>query len=153
MDRREVADKFEMTGTIYDSFFIDFMDYYGGDGHDIVRWEPYEKLMICVYYDNGNKAYYDGGDGTVKNVGRRQADVEFIDDELYARRFAWKLRSAINASPLSRAEICQRTGISNASLSGYISGRTMPNVIFIHKLAKVLKCPVEDLVNAADIDL
>lgn len=153
MNREETMQKFEMTGTVYDNFFIDFMDYYGGDGHDIIRWEPYDKLMICIYYDNGNKAYYDAVGGVVKNVGRRQEGVRFVDDELIMRRFAWRLRSAINASSLSRAEICELTGISNGSLSGYLSGRTVPNLLFVYKLAIVLDCPLEDLVMIGDIDL
>lgn len=153
MEFEETMKRFEMTGTAYDKYFMDFMYYYGGDGHDIVKWEPYDRFMVCVYYANGNKAYYDAVGSIVKNVGRRQPDVEFIDEELYASRFAWRLRSAINASSLSRAEICERTGISNASLSGYISGRVMPTIGKLYKLAKVLRCPVEDLVNAGDLDL
>ena len=153
MDRTETMQKFKMTGTIYDDFFIDYMEYYGGSGRGIVKWEPYDKLMICIYYDNGNKAYYDAVGNTVKNIGRRQDDAEFIDDELFMKRFAWRLGSAINSTGLSRTEICERTGISKASLSGYLSGRTVPNMLFIHKLAKVLNCPVEELVNAGDLDL
>lgn len=153
MNSKDVKEKFQMTGTIYDNFFVDFMHYYGGDGHDIVKWEPYDKFMVCIYYDNGNKAFYDATTNSVKNIGRRREDVEFVDDELYAQRFAWRLKSAINSTTLSRAEICERTGISNASLTGYLTGRTMPSANKIYKLAKVLRCSAEDLINAGDLDL
>lgn len=153
MEYKETREKFEMTGTAYDNIFMQFMYFYGDAYPEIVRWEPFDKMCICAYNADGTKVFYDGSDGIVKNVGRRQEGVRFVDDELYMRRFAWRLRVALNASQLSRAEICERTGISQGSLSGYLNGRTVPSITNVFKLARVLDCPFEDLVNACDIDL
>lgn len=153
MEFYETEQKFEMTGTNYDKIFMEFMYFYGDCYPDVVKWEPYDRFSVCVYNADGTKVFYDGTSGAVKNVGKRNSKYEFADDAIYASRFAWRLKTAMNSSGLTRNEISERTGISRASLSGYFNGRVMPTAINIYKLAKVLKCSAEELINVGDLDL
>ena len=145
--------KYKMTDTYYDYIFRDYMEFYGSPNDEIVDWQPGGRHDIVVYYADGTKAFYDHMSGVVYNVHKRADSKEFIDDDIYIRRFVWKLNTALNASGLSREEISQRTGISKAALSGYFTGRHMPGAIQIRKLAKVLKCPVQDLLSVDEWDL
>jgi transcriptional regulator with XRE-family HTH domain len=90
---------------------------------------------------------------TAYSIHPRKDDREFIDDDVYAKRFSWKLRTVLNSSGISRDEICERTGISNAALSGYVNGKQSPTAPRIVKLAKVLKCSVEELLNVDEWDM
>ena len=126
--------------------------YYGSDTSTIVKWEPVGKREIVVYYDDGIRCRYDSVNKTVYSIHPRTNDDEFINDDIYAKRFAWKLRSVVDSSGLSREEICERAEVSNAALSGYMNGKTMPTVLKVRKLARVLRCPVEDLLNVDDWD-
>lgn len=145
--------KYELTNTYYDYIFRNYIEFYGSPNDEIVKWEPLGRHDIVVYFADGSKAFYDDISGAVYNVHKRTEKREFIDDDIYARRFCWKLNVVLNASGLTRDEISQRTGISKAALSNYFSGRRIPSGDKLHKLAKVLKCPVQDLLNVDEWDL
>lgn len=153
MEREEVMRRFEMTGTSYDSIFIEYMDYYGDMSDQVVSWEPNGRFEILVHYASGAKAFYDRISRVVYNVQKRKCDSEFVEPHVYMTRFTWKLTAAVNASGLSRDEISKRTGISKAALSNYLTGSKMPSCHNVYKLAKVLKCSVADLLNVGDWDL
>jgi DNA-binding XRE family transcriptional regulator len=137
----------------YRYLYDEFEMYYKNNRIDVIDWKPIGKNMIVIYYDNGVKSFYDGNTQTVHSVHPRSSGVEFIDDEIYIRRFTWRLSAAIGSSGLSRNEIAERTGISKASLSGYLNGKAMPSILNIYKLARVLKCPIEDLLGVDEWDL
>lgn len=141
-----------MRNKYYEHIYEEFLMYYGSDTVRIINWEPAGKREILVYYEDGSKARYDSMTKAVYNIRPRSYEGEFIDDDIYTKRFAWKLRTEIYSSGLSRDEICERTGISNAALSGYMNGNNLPTASRICKLAKVLKCSVTDLLNVDDWD-
>lgn len=143
----------EENKAMYRYLYDEFEMYYKHSGLEVVDWEPIGKNLIVVTYDNGIRAYYDGFSQTTHTVHPRKDPREFISDDIYIRRFAWRLSSAFAASSLSRDEISERTGISKASLSGYLNGKSMPSVINAYKLARVLRCPVEDLIGVDSWDL
>lgn len=147
------ATNYKMTNTYYDRIFRDYLEFYGSTSDVIVKWEPRGKHDIVVYHADGSKAFYDHVSGTVYNVHKRTDCKEFIDDDIFTKRFQWKLNTALNASGLSRDEICQRTGISRAALSSYTNGHRMPGSLYLYKLAKVLKFPVEELLSVDEWDL
>lgn len=137
----------------YKYLYNEFEKYYKNNRSEIVGWEPVSKNMIVVYYDNGIRSFYDGITQTVHTVHPRSSGAEFIDDETYIRRFTWRLAAAVGSSGLTRDEISERTGISKASLSGYLNGKTIPSAVTVYKLARVLKCSVEDLLGVDEWDL
>lgn len=145
--------KYKTTNTYYDYIFKDYLAFYGSDDAEIIDWEPRGRNDIVVYYINGSKAFYDHISGVVYNVHKRTDDREFIDDDIFNKRFQWKLNTAFNASGLSRDDISQRTGISKAALSTYFNGRRIPGGNNLRKLAKVLKCPVQELLDVDEWDL
>jgi DNA-binding Xre family transcriptional regulator len=142
----------EMGKKYYTYIFEEFKTYYASDEFEIVKWEPAGGSEIVVYYDNGIRVRYDSVTKSVYSIHPRTGRERFIDDETYSRRFAWKLRSIVNSSGLTRDELSDETGISKASLSGYMTGKKLPGAINIYKLASVLNCPVEELLNVGDWD-
>ncbi len=141
-----------MKNNFYERIYKDYELYYGSDNFRVLRWEPDGKYGIVVYQEGGYKSYYDSLTNTVYNVRRRADDSDFVSDDVYAKRFAWRFRTAVYASGLSREEICDMADISNASLSNYMNGKKMPTVAKICKLAKVLKYPVQDLIDVDNWD-
>ena len=141
-----------MTNSYYNHIYEEFEMYYGSDVNRVVKWEPSGKREIVVYYEDGIRVRYDSMTRTAYSIHPRKSDEEFISDDVYAKRFSWKLRAVLNSSGLSRDEICERTGISNAALSGYVNGKQFPTAPRIIKLAKVLKCPFEELLSVDEWD-
>lgn len=141
-----------MNDKFYERIYREYELYYGSDRFKVLRWEPFGKYGIIVYQEGGYKSYYDSLTNTVYNVRQRTDDSDFISDDVYAKRFAWKFRTAVYASGLSREDICDLAGISNGSLSNYMNGKKMPTIVNICKLAKILKCPVQDLIDVDNWD-
>jgi DNA-binding Xre family transcriptional regulator len=142
----------EMGKRHYTYIFEEFKTYYASDEYEIVKWEPAGGSEIVVYYDNGIRVRYDSVTKSVYSMHPRRNPDQFIDDDIYAKRFAWKLRAVVNASGFTRDDICNRTGISKAALSGYMTGKKLPGAINIYKLTNVLDCSVEELLNVGDWD-
>lgn len=141
-----------MAKNYYTYIFEEYERYYGTDRVDIVGWEPSGKSEIVVYYADGVRVRYDSMSKSVYSVHPRKTDNRFVDDEIYIQRFSWKLRAVMNGCGLSREEISERTGISKSALSSYATGRKVPGALNIYKLANVLNCSVEDLLNVGDWD-
>lgn len=142
-----------MRHKIYDYIFDEYEMYYGSDSDEVVRWEPSGKREITVYYASGVTARYDSVSHSVYNTHPRKIGEEFISDDIYMKRFAWKLRAVVNSSNLTRDDICERCGISNATFYGYLNGRSVPSIVKLKRLAKVLRCPIEDLMNVDEWDV
>lgn len=142
-----------MINKYYEDIFKEYEMYYGSDRSEVVRWEPTGRREITVYYDNGIRCRYDSVSKNVYSIHPRNPGEESISDDVYAKRFAWKLRSVINGSNLTKDDICEYCEISNATLYGYLNGKNVPNIIKLRKLAKVLRCSAEDLMNVDEWDM
>jgi transcriptional regulator with XRE-family HTH domain len=58
-----------------------------------------------------------------------------------------RLNAAFQASGLSQAELCKKTGITKGALSSYLSGRYYPKQQALDKLAQVLHVSVPYLMG------
>lgn len=56
-----------------------------------------------------------------------------------------KLKEMIKKSGLKQSYIASQIGISNNTLSSYIMGRRNPKIEIALKIARILKCNVEDI--------
>ena len=65
---------------------------------------------------------------------------------------AIRLRQAIEQSEYTRAEICEKVGISNGALSSYLTGRYFPKQDTLYKLSKVLGVSIGWLMGIDELD-
>ena len=122
---------------IYD----DFCHHNPGLVTDVVDWYPSGHLEITVKLDNGSKVFY----SYLTKTLREMFDSDYCTEQKFKDAFSWQLFSRIRAIGLTNAEVADRAGITPAQLSGYITGRTIPNSYTVYKLANVLQCNPSEL--------
>jgi DNA-binding Xre family transcriptional regulator len=96
---------------------------------------------IIVECDDGYTFAYDDLDKTIRML---PADSNNMSEEMWHREFGRKLRKLMFRKGLTQIELANKVGISQATLSNYITGRNMPGFYIIDKLARALDCSTDD---------
>jgi len=63
----------------------------------------------------------------------------------FKRDFGKNLRRRIGLNDYTQIKFCEKAGISEPTLSGWIAGKKGPNIGRLTALAKVLNCEVYEL--------
>lgn len=66
------------------------------------------------------------------------------------KSFSFRLSKAMRNANIRQIELSEKTGISRAMISQYLSGAYKPKQINTYKLAKALNVPVEYLLGLVD---
>ncbi len=64
-----------------------------------------------------------------------------------------KLKRILFEKKITQAEFARKLGITAASVSGYMVGKSFPSSETLEKMGKVLNIPVKDLLNNSDAQL
>ena len=64
----------------------------------------------------------------------------------FLRIFGHNLKTLLDESCMSQKELATKLGISESTLSRYINGNYMPNLLTVVNLMNVLECEFDDLV-------
>lgn len=66
------------------------------------------------------------------------------DDNEMKTFFKYKLQRLIKNNEISQSELASQVGVSQQTISKYISGECMPSFVALKRLAKALHCSTED---------
>lgn len=103
----------------------------------------YYELMIVL--DNGERYLYDGLNQSFRYV------VPYTEEEMTEERFrfefALRLRRKALKAGLEQRELADLTGISTATLSSYVNGKSTPSFFNIRKIARALGCSSDDFLH------
>lgn len=105
-----------------------------------IRPDKYNTLFVKL--DDGDSLIYEDADHYIRRLPDNKDDM--TEDEL-KREFAYRLKRIMYVKGITQEELAERTGITQASISRYLSGSRMPNFLAIDKIARALKCSVDDL--------
>lgn len=96
---------------------------------------------LLIKFKDGRKIIYDSFYDAIKGV--REKDD--LSDEEICKIFSQKLKIWMNRRYLTQEELAERLGTSQQMISRYMTGDSMPSYLMLKKIAKVLKCRVDDL--------
>lgn len=65
--------------------------------------------------------------------------------------FSRNLSQMMSDQRISQSELARETGLGDYTISRYLNRHRMPNIRNILKIAYVLRCEVEDLIDFGDI--
>lgn len=68
-----------------------------------------------------------------------------MTDQQWMQEFAKKLRYKMNARGVSQKELSQLSGVSEATISRYLTGEQPPKFLSVIKIAKALNASVLEL--------
>lgn len=110
-------------------------------GHVIEHAEAGLDLLL-VKLDDGDTILFDNMD---KSIRRLPADSNCMSEEECKYEFGSRLRRLMMYKCVSQLELSEATGISQPQLSRYMAGKVMPSFYTADKIAKALKCSIDEL--------
>ena len=61
--------------------------------------------------------------------------------------FSYNLSEMMDFTNTSQRELAKMTGLSPATINGYLKGTIMPSAIAVINIAIVLECNIDELIN------
>lgn len=130
-----IHDKYERTLKQFEMYYPRYYE-------RAVDWWSSGRMSIMIKLDDGNIYDYDPMDNSIRLVPDNRCDSS---EDSARKSFGINLQKMIPFSGLSKGELAEKAGITNAMLSRYIRGNSMPNVIVAHRLATILGCTLDEL--------
>lgn len=69
------------------------------------------------------------------------------EEKKWLKEFARRLQKRMKKLKMTQKELEERTGVSDASICGYINARHIPKVTHVIRIARVLDMDVRDLID------
>lgn len=129
-----ITDKYER---ILNQFKMYHPEYY----NRAVDWWASGRISIGVRMDNGETLDYNG----IENTIRWTKPFNESDDEYRRKVFGYNLQKIIPFCGMTKTELAEKLNITNAMMSRYIHGKTMPSLDKGYQLASLLGCSMEEL--------
>jgi DNA-binding Xre family transcriptional regulator len=108
----------------------------------VVRYRDISPYELEVSLLDGSVFMYDELN---KSIRKRPRDCDHMTEEECKREFGMRLRSVMFMRGVDQADLCRLTGIPQPSISNYVNGRTCPSFYNLDKIARALKCSVDEL--------
>ena len=128
----------------YDRMLERFENYYPYWYKDLVDWWPSGRTSITVKLRDGSMLDYNPYDETVRTLqpNNYEKDVESLRKDI-----GHNIKKIIQTRGMPQGDIAKRCGITDAMLSRYIHGTSLPSIDKVHALAAVLDCRVIDILG------
>lgn len=107
-------------------------------------YEDHRVMIIYLDMVDGRTVAYDMLDHTIRTV--KKCTDGYTDDE-WEREFHIRLKRLMYLRGINQSELAKELDIGQSQLSKRISGKTSMSVYTLRKIARLLGCTFEDLVN------
>lgn len=121
-----------------------FEQYYPYWYKEMVDWWPSGRRSITIKLEDGSLLDYSPYEGTVRRI---RINDYTTDVETLRKEIGCNIQKIVQARGIPQAEIARRCGITEAMMSRYIHGTSLPSIDKVHALATVLSCRVVDILG------
>lgn len=112
----------------------DFKNYYPTYGQMVQEFKKVDADLIRVKLTDGRIGYFN----TIYHYFDLVYMVGFSYEKAWRYAFKTLLSHRMDYKYMSQSDLSKASGISQGTISGYLSGRKMPSTVSIVKLAKAL---------------
>lgn len=130
-------------GLILEQFRLYFPNLYE-QGIDWWKSGPYH---ITVLLDDNSRVEFDSSDNTIRWVSVIDRST---DNDIFRKEIGRNIRKFIVYRGMRQQDVAEQAGITEAMLSRYINGTSMPGLDKIHNIASVLGCHIDDLLGSEE---
>jgi predicted XRE-type DNA-binding protein len=113
----------------------------------MVDWWKSGPYHVTFLLDNGDRVEFDSSENTIRYL---KVINRSTDNEAFRKEIGRNIRKFITYTGMRQQDVSEKAGITQAMLSRYINGTSMPGLDKLHSLACVLGCHVEDLIGSDD---
>lgn len=128
----------------YDSILDQFEKYYSFLYKQTIDWWPSGRRCITAKLEDGTLFEFNSVDNTIRKI---RSDNNDVDDTLLKKEIGYNLQKVISARGIPQRDIAAKCGITDAMLSRYIHGTSMPGIDKIYAIANVLGCRITDILD------
>ena len=128
----------------YDDVLNRFEHYYPYLYEQAVDWWPSGHLCITAKLSDGVLVEFNSFNDTIRRI---QPDHYKKDIETLRKDIGHNLKKVVLTRGIAQSDIAEKCGITEAMLSRYIHGTSMPGVDKIYALATALGCRVVDILG------
>lgn len=133
----------------YEGMLNQFEQYYPTMAARTIDWWASGRMSITVKLSDGTLFDYSPMDNSIRRV---RVDEYETDETVIRKEFGSNLQKLIPFSGMSKSELAEKVGITNAMLSRYISGKSMPSVSKAYHIAKAIGCRIDELFDSTYIE-
>lgn len=130
---------------LLDQFELYYPEYYS----QAVDWWVTGRMSIGVKLQNGEILDFDHMENSIRWI--RLDDYE-QNEEIRRKTFGCNLEKMIPFTGMSKSELAAKLGITNAMLSRYLRGTSMPSVDKAHQIARLVGCSTDELFDDNYVD-
>lgn len=108
---------------------------------NIINYYAINEWDLFIELQNGDKFIFDSHRNTVNFDLYKNNDLTETQE---IREFARILQKLLDRNYMTQEELANEIGVSRLTINRYINGKRTPDYITLSKMAKVLKCSVDD---------
>lgn len=128
----------------YDRMLERFVHYYPYLYDQVVDWWPSGRSCLTVKLDDGLLMEFDSFDDSIRRI---QPDNYTKDIDALRKDIGHNLKKLLQTRGIPQSEIAEKCGITEAMLSRYIHGTSMPGIDKVYSLAATLGCRAIDIIG------
>lgn len=133
----------------YEACFDDFQKRWPESARDAVEYRPKGEYAIRITLRDGRQLDYNmRANGSLRYVDTYiSGSADNFDDEYCRSVFANNLSERMMVKGYGQAALAEQTGLSKAVISKYLKKQSTPTLSAVRRIAHVLDCNVEDLID------
>lgn len=110
---------------------------------DVIGFKEIGQWDLLITFKNGEKVIFEVDSGYHRKLFYKNIDE--LTEEQERREFGYALRTMMRRRGILQEELAEKIGTSQTMISHYMTGRSIPNGIILRKIAKALKCSMDEL--------
>ena len=103
--------------------------------------------MVFELSDGSKVRYDEYGNGIETIKHSYYEDRTELSEEEWKKEFTRKLKKKLKLKGVTQKELASAIEVSEVAISRYISGKRIPSMYTVIKIAKFFHCPIDDLTD------
>lgn len=112
-----------------------------------IRFEEIGPNELMIYREDGSRVRYDCFNGDWFKWYPTDYDINKRSDKQIIQDFQWRLRRTMTVKCIGQSKLAERSGISQGTISNYLSGKSIPDILKLNSLARALNVDVSELLR------
>lgn len=128
----------------YERMLEQFKIYYPSIYEQAIDWWPSGRVFISVRLREGELFEFNSIDNTIRKIRSEQFAG---DEDSLKKEIGHNLQKLMTTRSMSQGQLADEAGVTQAMLSRYIHGTSMPSIDKAYRIVGALGCRLTDLLS------
>ena len=110
-----------------------------------IDWWKSGPYHITILLNDNSRVEFDSSDNTIRWMSVIDRST---DNDIFRKEIGRNIRKFIVYRGMRQQDVAEQAGITEAMLSRYINGTSLPGLDKIHNIASVLGCHIDELLGS-----